>query len=1130
MKITRKYFYLSLILMFFVFPFFGHALTFKDLKSKILILQNKFKNLNFLVNQQAQVISSPYVLQKNSPVNDNPIDQLLSGNAVKNISVLLNNAVLSKVLDYNSYQNLPVGNDNVINGYIIKFPSSSLAEKYSEASKSINLLEKQLKNSEKNLQPQIQGKISDLILERKLAVNSQKNLLIQEHSSKIANIKFVIPSVQIKKEFFNSFNGVYVVVSEDNVKKLRSKGFSVYPNRIVKALLEDSVPLIQADKVWQLKDNENRNITGEGIKIAIIDTGVDYTHKDLGGCFGDSTTTKCKVIGGYDVINNDSDPIDDMGHGTHVASIAAGAGNVKGVAPDAKILAYKVLNQYGVGYSSDIISGLDYALDPNKDNDLSDKADVMNLSLGGRGDPDDALSQAVDSTVSAGSVVVVSAGNNGPSYYTIASPGTARKAITVAASDKSDTIAEFSSRGPVVWDGKSIMKPDITAPGVKICAAEWSDWLSEKRCRDDNHIAISGTSMAAPHIAGVAALMKQKNPLWTPDEIKNVLKETANPTLSNPFFAGAGRVDALKAAQSPLIPVDEITNIESPGEIRGLYNKKYSLLASKYNIKGKINPEAFLNYKIEIGKSDNVQAKNIVYEEIFRSSVLPNGEYIASYIPFPQEYGMYVLKLTVNFSNKPSVIKYSYVFNLTGSNFELAMGWPQKPFDFKSGFWGVGSTPILYDLDNDDKKEIITFSKDQVTVWRSDGSLMPGWPQKVTYGAVTTGSLPPPSIGDIDGDGKPEIVMIEFFVANFIRDGKACGHAWKIDGSKVKGWLNDCDNVSPVITDITKGTSLLYDIDNDGAMEIVMRTSKSNDDFDGSLYILKGDASVVSGWPKIFKGDFTKYLHMPAVGNVDDDKKSEIVELIGCENINSSQAKGKIIVYNYNGNEKNSFSVLTPNCSLDNILLVDLDNDGKKEIGYLTSNESVVFYHNDGSIVSGWPFEHSPNQKDSLISADLFGDGNFEIIFSYHKRVSPGKEYITILDKNGKELSGWPKEVTGLSLWVRPQTGDIYQFDGSPVITTTTSAGLVYAWNRNGYLLKGFPLEMKGESQSGTAIGDIDNDGNMELVAGTQNGEVYVWRFFRDQRKAPIVVDKNFKGYKYWPMWKQNPQNTGTHK
>jgi len=300
-----------------------------------------------------------------------------------------------------------------------------------------------------------------------------------------------------------------------------------------------------------------------------------------------------KVVGGYDFVNNDDDPMDDMGPGTHVAATAAGNGILKGVAPDAKIYAYKVLDAGGSGSYSNIISAIERSIDPNQDGDFSDHLDIISLSLGGWGDPDDPMSQAIDNAVSAGVVAVVAAGNSGPDENTIGSPGTARKAITVGAIDKFDNIAWFSSRGPVIWtdiegNTKSLMKPDVVAPGVDICAAyakEISIW-DNRKCLDNTHVAISGTSMATPHVAGAVALILQKHPDWTPEEIKMALRNTATDLIPMHFnenlnTQGTGKINVLNAVQLSNPPC--MAEIETNGEVSGIINIKGSAYCENFN-------------------------------------------------------------------------------------------------------------------------------------------------------------------------------------------------------------------------------------------------------------------------------------------------------------------------------------------------------------------------------------------------------------------------------------------------------------------------------------------------------------------------------------------------------------------
>lgn len=150
----------------------------------------------------------------------------------------------------------------------------------------------------------------------------------------------------VKREFHRVYNGVAIEAAAEDIDFIRSLSYvaDIQPDVDVHTALATSVPDIGATAAWT-----SYGVTGSGVRVAILDTGVDYTHSDLGGCFGPS----CKVIGGYDFVNDDDDPADDNGHGTHVAGIVAANGSLKGVAPDASILAYKVLDASGSGWSSD---------------------------------------------------------------------------------------------------------------------------------------------------------------------------------------------------------------------------------------------------------------------------------------------------------------------------------------------------------------------------------------------------------------------------------------------------------------------------------------------------------------------------------------------------------------------------------------------------------------------------------------------------------------------------------------------------------------------------------------------------------------------------------------------------------
>jgi subtilisin family serine protease len=479
-----------------------------------------------------------------------------------NVVSVKNNSILIKNEDNNIQPFIlsKKGNSTVkisYKGYIIKLEKEPLIEKRINIEediekriqeiKSINtegfwrivtipykaFKEMRLRSVENNFENNLEKHVRKIEAGQSKVSRKIQKLIEKERGNKVTG-NVVYTGANIKSGFYKTFNGILVEdISDDearNIRKIRGVE-KVSPNFEVKVSLYDSVGLINADKLW---DN---GFTGDGVSIAIIDTGVDYTHADLGGCLGDG----CKVIGGYDFINNDDNPMDDHGHGTHVAATAAGRGTLNGVAPDAKIYAYKVLSAGGSGNFNDIIASVERAVDPNNDGDLSDHVDIISMSLGGycgsyseNCGPNDDISIAIDNAVKNGVVAVIAAGNDGPNKGTIGTPGTSREAITVGAACKPgqinnmggycpNEIARFSSRGPVEFKDGVLNKPDILAPGVMICAAQWDSAWENSKCLDDEHTAISGTSMATPHVAGAAALLKQAHPDWNPYDIKSAL-------------------------------------------------------------------------------------------------------------------------------------------------------------------------------------------------------------------------------------------------------------------------------------------------------------------------------------------------------------------------------------------------------------------------------------------------------------------------------------------------------------------------------------------------------------------------------------------------------------------------------
>ena len=340
---------------------------------------------------------------------------------------------------------------------------------------------------------------------------------------------------EVRREFSVVFNGVAIDAPREVADQLRALPYvkRVVSDTPMHALAEGAnITLINAPKVWSSLGSR-----GAGVTVAIIDTGIDYRHPALGSGFGPGF----KVKGGWDFVNNDADPLDDHGHGTHVAGIVAGQSDViTGVAPDVSLIAYKVLGSNGSGSESNVMAAIERAADPNQDGNTADHVDVANLSLGGGGNPDDPGSVAIDNATAAGVTFAIAAGNSGSSFHTISSPGTSRSAITVGASDLGDSITSFSSRGPNMKN--LAVKPDVVAPGLSIL----SSYLG------NGYATLSGTSMATPHVAGAAALLKSLHHDWTPAQIKLALMNNASFLHEEIMAGGAGRIDVFAAANGTI--------------------------------------------------------------------------------------------------------------------------------------------------------------------------------------------------------------------------------------------------------------------------------------------------------------------------------------------------------------------------------------------------------------------------------------------------------------------------------------------------------------------------------------------------------------------------------------------------
>ena len=385
-------------------------------------------------------------------------------------------------------------------------------------------------------------------------------------------------------EQYWAFNGFRCDASEEVIAQLEKRADVAYVYRdekrkMVPDFVETNavetrdiawhVSKVNAPQVWSYNGSTGYN--GNGVVVAVVDSGVDYNHIDIAGSMWDGGANYPNH--GWDMCHDDNDPMDDYCHGTHVAGIIAGQGNAgtqTGIAPGAKIMAIKVLDDTGYGSDSDLISGVHFAMNHG--------ADIINLSLG---DPDIGPSMVYRdlfvSVQQAGMVASVAAGNVGDTQYTYAVPnnvecpgncpppwlhpdqvnlisGGTSGVICVGATDSNDSHCSFSSVGPVNWPDypyqngdasqPGLIRPDISAPGANVTSLNYQTGTG--------YVAYDGTSMATPCVSGVLALLLEASPSLTPAELDSIIELTAvnagNTVKNN--ITGSGRIDALAAVNA----------------------------------------------------------------------------------------------------------------------------------------------------------------------------------------------------------------------------------------------------------------------------------------------------------------------------------------------------------------------------------------------------------------------------------------------------------------------------------------------------------------------------------------------------------------------------------------------------
>ena len=461
----------------------------------------------------------------------------------------------------------------------------------------------------------VDGKISVLVDFDHMPTESDEQLLIDEvgfePSWRFHHIPIIAGTIQtdLLDELLNVEGVVFLTLNGE-----------------MRMTLDNAIGIHHADTVWDL------GYTGEGISIAIIDTGIDPLHVGLNDFDDDPTTNDPKVVAFYDALDGSGDdgsgetePYDDQGHGSHCAGISAGTGAIeegplsdgatpyRGIAPDAWLVGVKVLDSGGSGSFAEVMKGMEWTID----NKIKYNIRAASMSLGGvwlielTQEQEERITHLANEMVAAGISLMIAAGNSA-GYGTIGTPGAAKDVITVGSTEDSKDLAVYSSKGPT-HEGQ--IKPNVAAIGSAVMSVEANS--------GNGYASYSGTSMATPMVAGMAALLLQANPDLQPLMIRTILESTSefkfltHPVRPNNDY-GWGFV-LMDAALDEAIQYDASLSINISAGKSVIYYEGNETdggndTASRFYVRENEN----LYFDVE-GNASNLEWRNILIEDVWHS-------------------------------------------------------------------------------------------------------------------------------------------------------------------------------------------------------------------------------------------------------------------------------------------------------------------------------------------------------------------------------------------------------------------------------------------------------------------------------------------------------------------------------